>query len=188
MDDRSFASLAEQVLTRKWWVVRECQRESFAAFSWLGICCCVRYNAARGEEMYSAQRIGVLVITGLLLAFMTTANAQYGQRVARGVWGGLHINMLVGARSATIEYDCARGTIDGRPGLDKQGKFEWRGTFTPERGGPIRADDEQRAQPATYSGEVKGTTMTLTMKVAGSDETETFTLEKGKPGELFKCK
>jgi hypothetical protein len=96
--------------------------------------------------------------------------------------------MVVGARSATIEYDCARGTIDGRLGFDKQGKFEWPGTFTPERGGPIRADDDARAQPATYSGEIKGATMTLTLKVSGSDETETFTLEKGKQGDLFKCK
>ena len=138
--------------------------------------------------MYSPQRIGVLVVIGFLLAFMTPANAQYGQRVARGVWGGLHINMVVGARSAVIEYDCARGTIDGRLGFDKQGKFEWRGTFTPERGGPIRADEESRGQPAIYSGEIKGATMTLILKVPGSDETETFTLEKGKHGELFKCK
>jgi hypothetical protein len=96
--------------------------------------------------------------------------------------------MIVGARSAVIEYDCARGTIDGRLGFDKQGKFEWRGTFTPERGGPIRADENTPAQLATYSGEIKGATMTLTLKVAGSDQTETFTLEKGKHGELFKCK
>ena len=78
--------------------------------------------------MYSPQRIGVLVITGLVLAFMTPANAQYGQRVARGVWGGLHINMVVGARSATVEYDCAHGTIDGRPGFDKLQIVD--GTFT----------------------------------------------------------
>jgi hypothetical protein len=138
--------------------------------------------------MYSPRTTALLITIGLLFVSMTPANAQYGQRVPRGVWGGLHINMVVGARSALIEYDCARGTIDGRLGFDKQGKFEWRGTFTPERGGPIRADDESRGQPATYSGEIKGNTMTLTMKVSGSDETETFTLVKGKAGELFKCK
>jgi hypothetical protein len=138
--------------------------------------------------MYSPRTTALLITIGLLLVSMTPANAQYGERVPRGVWGGLHINMVVGARSALIEYDCARGTIDGRLGFDKQGKFEWRGTFTPERGGPIRADDESRGQPATYSGEIKGNTMTLTMKVSGSDETETFTLVKGKAGELFKCK
>jgi hypothetical protein len=30
--------------------------------------------------------------------------------------------------------------------------------------------------------------MTLTLKVGDSDDEETFTLEKGKPGELVKCK
>ena len=138
--------------------------------------------------MYSPRSTAVLIVTGLLLAFMTTGNAQYGQRVARGLWGGPHINMLVGARSAAIEYDCARGTIDSRLGFDKQGKFEWRGTFTPERGGPIRADETPPSQPAVYSGSINGNTMTLTMKVSGSNETETFTLEKNKPGELFKRK
>ena len=138
--------------------------------------------------MYSPQRIGVLVISGLLLAFMTPGNEQYGQRLPRGAWGGLHINLVAGARSATVEYDCAHGTIEGPLRFDKQGKFEWRGTFIPERGGPIRADETPSAQPAVYSGSVNGNTMTLTLKVAGSDETETFTLEKGKPGELFKCK
>jgi hypothetical protein len=138
--------------------------------------------------MYSPRSTAVLIVIGLMLVFMTPANAQYGQRVPRGLWGGLHINMIVGARSAVIEYDCARGTIDGRLGFDKQGKFEWRGTFTPERGGPIRADENTSAQLATYSGEVKAATMTLTLKVSGSDQTETFTLEKGKHGELFKCK
>ncbi len=56
-----------------------------------------------------------------------------------------------------------------------------------ERGGPIRADDEPNGHPATYTGSIKGNTMTLTLKVGDSDE-ETFTLEKGKEGELFKCK
>ena len=139
--------------------------------------------------MYSPRITTGLILAGLLLAFMTPpTNEQYGQRLARGAWGGLHINLVAGARSATVEYDCAHGTIEGPLRFDKQGKFEWRGTFTPERGGPIRADEESRAQPATYSGEIKDATMTLTLKVSGSDETETFTLEKGKQGNLFKCK
>ena len=39
----------------------------------------------------------------------------------------------------------------------------------------------------TVTGTIKGNTMTLTLKVGDSEE-ETFTLEKGKPGELVKCK
>ena len=46
MDERSLQNLADQFLTRKCRLVRESPRESFAAFVWLGIRCCVRYNAA----------------------------------------------------------------------------------------------------------------------------------------------
>lgn len=134
-------------------------------------------------------RLGLVVVFGLLLLCTTVlVYSQMMKRIPRGEWGGTHIHMNVGERSATIEYDCAHGEILGPLTVDSAGKFHLRGTFTPERGGPIRADDEPPAQPATYSGEIKGRTMTLTLKVSGSDETETFTLEQGKPGELFKCK
>jgi hypothetical protein len=136
--------------------------------------------------MYFAKWIGV--IAGLLLvASMGATNAQK-TRIATGVWGGLHINLEVGSNSAKVEYDCAHGAIDGPLVVDTNGKFELRGSFTPERGGPVRADDTPQPQPASYTGTIKGDTMTLTLKVSGADESETFTLENGKAGELFKCK
>lgn len=110
------------------------------------------------------------------------------QRIPRGEWGGTHISMNVGDASATIEYDCAHGTIPGPLNIDSEGKFQLAGTFTPERGGPIRADESSRDQKATYTGTVKGATMTLTLKIEGSDDAETFTLEKDKQGKLVKCK
>ena len=110
------------------------------------------------------------------------------QGIPRGEWGGTHINMSVGEQSAKLEFDCAHGEIPGPLTVDGEGKFKLPGTFTPERGGPVRADETSRATPAMYSGTIKGNTMTLTMKIEGSDETESFTLEKGKEAELFKCK
>ena len=133
-------------------------------------------------------RFSVILICLLLLCAAGVGDSRMVQRIPRGEWGGTHIHMSVGERSATIEYDCAHGEILGPLTVDSAGKFQLRGTFTRERGGPIRADDDTRAEPATYSGEIKGATMTLTLKVSGSDETETFTLEKGKQGDLFKCK
>ena len=109
------------------------------------------------------------------------------QRIPTGVWGGQHINVEVGEKSARIEYDCASGVINGPLSVDANGNFKLRGTHRLERGGPIRADDDSKGQPATYTGSIKGNTMTLTLKVGDAD-TETFTLEKGKEGELFKCK
>lgn len=125
----------------------------------------------------------LLMLCGVVLVY-----SRMMERIPRGEWGGTHISMNVGEHSATIEYDCAHGEIPGPLNIDSEGKFQLPGTFTPERGGPVRADETQQAQSATYSGTIKGNTMTLTLKVAGTDETETFTLEKGKPAELFKCK
>jgi hypothetical protein len=77
--------------------------------------------------------------------------------------------------------------IEGPLVVDGSGRFNLRGTHTPERGGPVRADEEPRPQPATYTGSINGNTMTLTLKLSESDE-ETFTLEKGKAAKIFKCK
>ena len=124
----------------------------------------------------------LLVSLVLLISMMKNM-----QRIPTGVWGGQHINIEVGEKSARIEYDCASGVINGPLSVDANGNFKLRGTHRIERGGPVRADDDSKGHPATYTGSIKGNTMTLTLKVGDSD-TETFTLEKGKEGELFKCK
>lgn len=130
----------------------------------------------------------MLLIKGsaVLLIGLLLVNAGM-QRIPTGVWGGEHIQIEVGEKSATIEYDCASGVINGPLVVDGNGRFSLRGTHKPERGGPIRADDDTKSQPASYTGSIKGNTMTLTLKLGDGIE-ETFTLEKGKPGDLFKCK
>ena len=129
---------------------------------------------------------GTCVLLFSLLLMSLTAMKQ--QRIATGVWGGQHINIKVGAKSATIEYDCASGVIDGPLVVDSEGNFKLRGTHRMERGGPIRADEQPRKIPATYTGSIKGNTMMLTLKLADSSDEETFTLERGKEGEIFKCR
>ena len=109
------------------------------------------------------------------------------RRIPTGNWGGEHIKMKVTSKSATIEYDCATGVIQGPLVIDHNGNFNLRGTHHRERGGPVRADESARQVPATYTGSVKGNTMTLNLKVSNSED-ETFTLVKGQEGELFKCK
>ena len=122
----------------------------------------------------------------VLFVFLVLLISVNMQRIPTGVWGGQHINIEVGEKSARIEYDCANGVIEGPLTVDSSGNFKLRGTHRVERGGPIRADDDTKGQPATYTGSIKGNTMTLTLKVGDSEET--FTLEKGKEGELVKCK
>src|ERR1051325_1328485 len=130
--------------------------------------------------------IGVPVVL-MLLMISATARIQTMRHISTGAWGGQHISMRVGPKSATIEYDCANGVIDGPLVVDADGHFNLRGTHHMEHGGPVRADESSKGQPATYTGTIEGHTMTLTLKFDDADA-ETFTLEKGKEGELFKCK
>lgn len=136
--------------------------------------------------MVSEKSVRVLLIA-IVLFVSVTAKSQNMQRIPTGVWGGQHINIEVGEKSARIEYDCASGVINGPLVVDSNGNFKLSGTHKIERGGPIRAGDDTKGAPATYTGSIKGNTMTLTLKI-GDGEAETFTLEKGKEGELVKCK
>jgi hypothetical protein len=131
---------------------------------------------------------GFAVLLLITLGGVGLVYSRMMQGIPRGEWGGTHITMSVGEQLAKLEFDCAHGEIPGPLSVDSEGNFKLPGTFTPERGGPVRADETPRSRPALYSGTIKGNTMTLTMKIEGSDETESFTLEKGKAGELFKCK
>ena len=133
-------------------------------------------------------RLLVLVSLVLLIGSLAAAKPRRMQRLQTGTWGGPHISVEVGASSATINYDCANGTINGPLTIDSKGRFNWRGTHNREHGGPIRMDEKSNSRAATYSGWIKGDTMTLTVKLAGTDEAgETYTLKRGSAGRVFKC-
>jgi len=124
----------------------------------------------------------------LLLISAATARPRKMQRLGIGTWGGAHIRIQVNERSASVEYDCANGSIEGPLTLDSKGRFNWRGFHRREHGGPIRIDEKPNSTPATYTGWIKGDAMTVTVKLEGSDEPlGTFTLERGTRGRIFKC-
>ena len=111
------------------------------------------------------------------------------QRRVSGVWGGEHISIEVVGRSALIEYDCARGTIDGPFTIDANGQFTWRGSYSREHGGPVRRDERSNAQQAVYKGRINRDTMTLKVTLANSEDSPgTFTLTRGQQGKVWKCK
>jgi hypothetical protein len=141
--------------------------------------------------MFWGNRNKVLVIVSLVLLIVSSAASRPRkmQRLPTGNWGGPHIRIEVGPRSATIDYDCANGTIDGPFTIDSKGRFTWRGTHNREHGGPIRIDEKPNTREAIYSGWIKGDTMTLTVKLAATDESlETYILKRGSEGRVFKCK
>jgi hypothetical protein len=109
-------------------------------------------------------------------------------RLKAGVWGGNRINLEVTDDSTLVEFDCAHGTINHPVILDRQGRFEAKGTYVAEGHGPARSGGEPEGSPAHYYGSVSGETMSLTVEVGGSSATKTsYTLTRGRQGKLNKC-
>jgi hypothetical protein len=108
--------------------------------------------------------------------------------VALGVWGGEHVSLVVADTGGTLDYDCAHGTIDPPLVTDPDGRFDLVGTHTREHGGPIRSDEKPDKHPARYTGAIDGETMALTVTLTDSAAPPaTFTLTRGRIGQVFKC-
>ena len=120
-------------------------------------------------------------------------------RLQTGLWGGQHVRLDVTARGARVEFDCAHGTLEGPVALDREQRFDVRGTFTRERGGPtlvppdvadgqLPPDAGAETIAARYTGRVRGKSMTLAVVALDSGETlGTFSLGHGEPPVLIKC-
>jgi hypothetical protein len=143
-------------------------------------------------------RIGTLsvvlagVLAGVLMLVSEPAtNPQRGQDASTtpDVWGGHGVSMKVTPQGATLEFDCAHGTMLEPIKANAKGEFTVRGTYTPERGGPISRDNPPRDLPATYKGSIDGDTMRLEIMLAEKEQApEPFTLTRGKVGRLVKCR
>jgi hypothetical protein len=105
------------------------------------------------------------------------------------VWGGRDINMQVTAQGATLEFDCGHGSVLEPIKANAKGEFVARGTYTPEHGGPITLANPPRDLPAVYKGTIDGDTMHLEVVIADKDQQpQPFTLTRGKPGRVVKCR
>ena len=123
-----------------------------------------------------------------VVKMMRDRNKGAADSLAAGTWGGQHIRLSVHTDGAEVEFDCARGTIDGPLTLSTAGHFDARGTFMRE-GGPIRLDVKRTGRPARYEGDLSG--RELTLKVTLTDTAQdagTFTLTHGSEGRLWKCR
>jgi hypothetical protein len=113
--------------------------------------------------------------------------AREGDRLAEGTWGGPHAELTVRPDGATLELDCAHGTLGEPVAVGRDGRFRVSGTFTAERGGPVREGAEPEARPAVYSGRLEGETLTLVITLEGGEEVGTFQLAHGRSGRITKC-
>jgi hypothetical protein len=105
------------------------------------------------------------------------------------LWGGNHIRLETSDKGASLELDCAHGSISEPIVPNAKGAFELKGVLMPEHGGPMRIDEVAHGINATFSGTIKDDAMTLKMVVEGQEpEGQTFKLTRGKEGVLMKCR
>lgn len=125
----------------------------------------------------------------VIMGSVAFAGGRKPRRLARGEWGAPHISIEVSANSATIQYDCAHGEIKGPLVIDSRGRFNLKGTHTPESPGPIRVNRAPATEPARYTGWTDGKRMTLTISLIDRKETVgTFELTLGGVGRVFRCR
>lgn len=106
-----------------------------------------------------------------------------------GDWGGLHLAMSVTRRGASLEFDCAHGQFDKPLRRDPRSRFAMRGTYIQEHGGPVRSGEVVNSQAALYTGTIKGTQMTIEVRLLDTDQQiGTFVVRRNQPARLFKCK
>ncbi|HEY5731372.1 MAG TPA: hypothetical protein VIS72_15075 [Anaerolineales bacterium] len=106
-----------------------------------------------------------------------------------GTWGGEGLVMVIGPEGATLEYDCATGTINEPILPDAKGMFQVTGTHK-ALSMPVGMPDAPPAniQPAHISGTIEGQTMVVTVTLDVSETVlGTYRLTFGDPGTLFRC-
>jgi len=109
--------------------------------------------------------------------------------LAAGIWGGDHIRLDVTPQGATVEFDCAHGTISQGILVDRRGRFVVDGTYAEEHGGPVRADERVGSNPVRFTGRLKGKRMTLTVRRRDTKQlVGSFALLYGQEGALVKCR
>lgn len=132
--------------------------------------------------------MGVL-LCGIALLSAPALRAQEKGIDSSQTWGGRDISLQINASGATIEFDCAHGTItDPMPPI-AGGVFSVAGTYTPEMGGPVQKNNPPRDLPATYRISISGDTMRLEVILADrSRQPSPFMLTRGTAGKVIKCR
>jgi hypothetical protein len=136
---------------------------------------------------FNALALATAVNTAACTRELFAPNGDVRPRL-EGRWGGDHIVVDLTTSGGTVEYDCARGTIDGVIRPDNDGRFTAIGTHVVGTPGPERVGAPKRDEPAQYSGSVRDSTMVLTVVLLNSGQSlGSFVLARGQVGVLRKC-
>src|SRR6266542_284793 len=107
-----------------------------------------RAGARRQEMHWSSFSCLIILAIGTFRA--GAGDDEKGKRLSAGGWGGQGIRMEASEAGASIDYDCAHGSIDQPPSLDPAGPFDWKGPHFRQHGGPVREGAEPKGEPARY--------------------------------------
>lgn len=125
---------------------------------------------------------------GAVLAALGGCVAPISGPPLSGQWGGQHVGLNLDESGGRLEYDCAAGTISEPVIPARDGSFAAEGTHTPGTGGPARIDQVPASYPAHYTGEVDGSTMTLTVEVPARELViGPLDLRRGAAPDLTRC-
>jgi hypothetical protein len=129
-----------------------------------------------------------LLIALCIGVFLTCAIRLVAQGSLETVetWGGEHVELQLGPKGGELTFDCATGHFDGRPKIDRRGRFSIKGTYTPEYHGPVR-DDINLTRHVVYIGTIRKNEMTLEIQQEGAP-TQAYSLTQGKTGAVTKCR
>jgi hypothetical protein len=123
----------------------------------------------------------------LLVACSSGGSVSAGKldKVPAGDWGGQHVVLKVNDTGASVEFDCARGSLGGPLALDADGRFDVAGTLVRE-GGPVVPGRED-VQDVRYKGRTDGRTMELEVVRPDGERIGPYQLRLGERPRLFKC-
>jgi hypothetical protein len=121
---------------------------------------------------------------------LSACSGSYAPReLPAGPWGGEHVSLTVSATGARVEFDCAHGTVDEAPRLDAEGQFSLSGSYVREHGGPIHQGEPEDRHPAHYFGELRGSRLTLSIRLADEGtQIGPYQAQSGQPPRLIKCR
>jgi hypothetical protein len=130
------------------------------------------------------RRLGAFVASSLVACTGSHAPTE----LPLGGWGGEHVSLTVSTTGASLEFDCAHGTVDEAPLLDSQGQFNLRGMYVREHGGPIRDGEPEDSQPAVYFGQLEGSRVTISIRLTDEGtQLGPYAAQLGQQPRLFKC-
>ena len=115
----------------------------------------------------------------------TVVGADSG-RVPEGSWGGVHARLVVTAEGASVEFDCAHGSM-GPLEVDDEAGVAAVGTYTRERPGPVTPPGPS-AEPAMYRGSLDGDELIFQVELDGGTIFGPFEVFLGRSARIFKCR